>query len=554
MKHLLRKNLIRLILLALVFSTVTFTFPKKAEAQWATFDASNFFQNTLTAINTSATSFSTYSSEFKEYVLDPIATGMAKAVIRQITTSIVNWINSGFEGSPSFVQNPGGFLLDVADQVSGDFLAKYGGPLTDLCTPFSIDIRLALAFKFRPNLRERYSCTLGTIIKNSKNAIEGASINGFTAGDFRQGGWPAFVSLTTEPQNNVIGAYLELDSELSAQVASAQISQKEEISNGRGFLSWRDPSCKKDIARANAAVEQEHKDRIARYDSGAGYNANESLSAPSARGGTGSYEETVKTYNSGGDVSALTLQSDRNCPINTPGSLIVSNLEANVNGPLHELQLADELNEIVNALFSQLATQILTKGLSAVSGNNPSDNGSYVNKILDEEKNGNPQMEQIRKNLVKNVDKYIADTTKYKEYKDEALQVMIEARTAYESAKACYVNKSPTVYQVQIQEIDGIINQEISPIATRLLSEAKGADERLQKLNDINEQADRGTTVNDLRDPSATFSQLIQDRTLTDPRALQEAKEELKDVKKEAARLKQGAKRKLEECQVTTTP
>ena len=96
----------------------------------------------------------------------------------------------------------------MADQITGDFLAKAGGPLTALCSPFSIDIRIALAFKYHPNVLKKYECTLGKIITNSKNAVKGASINGFTAGDFSQGGWPAFVSLTTEPQNNYIGAYL----------------------------------------------------------------------------------------------------------------------------------------------------------------------------------------------------------------------------------------------------------------------------------------------------------------------------------------------------------
>jgi hypothetical protein len=116
-------------------------------------------------------------------------------------------------------------------------------------SPFSIDIRIALAFKYRPNIPQRYACTITTIIKNYKNAVEGATLNGFTAGDFKQGGWPAFVSMTTEPQNNVYGAYLSAESELSWRVASAKAEQKDEISAGKGFLSWRDPKCASEVRK-----------------------------------------------------------------------------------------------------------------------------------------------------------------------------------------------------------------------------------------------------------------------------------------------------------------
>jgi hypothetical protein len=114
----------------------SFLIPKKVEAQLATTDAGNTIQNTITAANSVVTSASTYSLQLKEFVLDGLLNVLVKQVIRQMTQSVVNWINSGFEGSPSFLQNPGAFFLDVADQVTGAFLAKYGGPLTALCSSF----------------------------------------------------------------------------------------------------------------------------------------------------------------------------------------------------------------------------------------------------------------------------------------------------------------------------------------------------------------------------------------------------------------------------------
>ena len=208
--------------------------PKKAEAQWAVIDPVNLVQNVLSTVSDYAQEVFAYSDNYKEYVLDPLVSGLAEMMLQEMTTSVVNWINSGFEGSPSFIQNPGAFFLDIADQATGQFIS---GELAELCSPFSIDIRIALSFKYRPFVRNRYACTLGTIISNTKNAVENASINGFTAGDFKQGGWPAFVSLTTEPQNNVFGAYIEAESDLSFRVASKQNQQRDELNQGKGFLS-----------------------------------------------------------------------------------------------------------------------------------------------------------------------------------------------------------------------------------------------------------------------------------------------------------------------------
>ncbi len=132
--------------------------------------------------------------------LNSFAWFAAKLVIRQLTADIVNWINSGFDGNPAFVTNPAGFFTDIVDEQIGLMISE-SSDLKFLCTPFSLDIRLALAFKYRP-FRKKVTCTLTDIIKNSKNAVDGASINGFTKGDFKQGGWPAFVSMTTEPATN----------------------------------------------------------------------------------------------------------------------------------------------------------------------------------------------------------------------------------------------------------------------------------------------------------------------------------------------------------------
>jgi len=535
MNNIFIKKIIPLILtVTIVFSTFGFALPKKVDATGysaVTEVGPSLFQQISTAVSNAATAISSYSTEFKEYVLDPIASGLAKVIIRQITSSVVNWINSGFEGSPSFVTNPGAFFLDVADQITGDFLAKAGGPLTALCSPFSIDIRIALAFKYHPSIQKRYACTLSTIIKNSKNAVEGAtingaSINGFMNGDFNQGGWPAFISLTTEPQNNMYGAYLTAESELSIRVANAQAQQRDEIGQGRGFLSWR--KCT-DVPVAG----------------------NDEFVGPVAPGGEVSAvgSDFIGPVNEG----AGQIRKEKVCEVQTPGSVIQGALEANVNGPLHELQLADELNEIVNALFAQLITQILSKGLGAVSGSGPSDSSSYIYEIQNEGNGNIDQLNSIRIDLIKNLSTYLDYTIQYKDNKDISLNTVLDVKNSYESAKACYVSKiatNPSMIQSKIDEINSIINTNISPQATKLLGEAQDADKKYQTLLKIRNQANAARTVNEIREPSQEYSQMLQGRNLISSIDIVNSQQELNAVKESMTPLKQDALRKSQDCQL----
>jgi len=91
-------------------------------------------QITTTAVMTTGTEDIEFNRCIREYVLNPIAWFIAKTIIRQFTKGIVNWINSGFEGSPTFV-DPDTFLTDVADQASGAFIKQLGLEGI-LCSPF----------------------------------------------------------------------------------------------------------------------------------------------------------------------------------------------------------------------------------------------------------------------------------------------------------------------------------------------------------------------------------------------------------------------------------
>ena len=116
--HLLKKVATGVIGLSLLF---TFAIPQRAHALFGigdiVIDPTNLIQNTINAVNSAA--------EYTlEYVLDGLAWEVANLAIQSMTKSIVNWINSGFEGSPAFVTDLRTNLRGVGDAVAARFFEE----------------------------------------------------------------------------------------------------------------------------------------------------------------------------------------------------------------------------------------------------------------------------------------------------------------------------------------------------------------------------------------------------------------------------------------------
>ncbi len=160
----------------------------------------------------------------KECFLDFITKTIAKAVIHQVVSSIIDWINRGFEGGPTFVTDPGQFFKDIADEELGRMID--GSGLGFVCDPF----RLQLQFAFLGQ-RNRYRypprCTITSIVQN---------FQGFVQGNFEDGGWEGWFELV-QPQNNPYGSYFIADEILQSKINARQNVEKLKLDWGRGFKS-----------------------------------------------------------------------------------------------------------------------------------------------------------------------------------------------------------------------------------------------------------------------------------------------------------------------------
>lgn len=141
----------------------------------------------------------------KESVLDLLARVITKIVIDTITNTIIAWIQGGGGDNVGFVGNLEQEFRRAADIRGGQFLNQLAG--VNLCG----DIGLSLQITLRTgggSLSRRLACSVTDIVAN---------VNDFFR-DFSRGGWPAFIRISMEPQNNPYGAFwIAVDAKAEAE-------------------------------------------------------------------------------------------------------------------------------------------------------------------------------------------------------------------------------------------------------------------------------------------------------------------------------------------------
>ena len=238
----------------------------------------------------------------KKNVFDCIAWAIAKMIWRSIAASVIDWINGGFNGKPAFIQNFDRFLLGIADNIAGEIIQ--GAGLGFLCSPFQLNIRIALATRY--SQRGAPQCTLTQVIANVQNFMK----------NFSQGGWGAWIQFTSAPQNNPYGGYLLGEATIALRTQDAKSQQSQQLSWGSGFLSLTKQTCKQVPVSINGMAPQ----------------------------------MTQRCTSS----------------IQTPGELIANKIGSTVDAPELSILMADELNEIIDALSQQLILKALS-GLFSLS-------------------------------------------------------------------------------------------------------------------------------------------------------------------------------------------
>ncbi len=324
-------------------------------------------ESTMTAIQTSIQTGLMTSLQLKELTFDGIAFALINIVLKEMIRSTTRWVNSGFQGSPAFVTDLGGFLTNIADKVAGNFI--YGAGLGFLCSPFKLNVQLALDIQYQKTRGYQAQCRLSQVVSNMEN---------FFNGNFFAGGWDGWYEMALTTGGNPYSAKIEAEAALYASISNAQGQEIKLLDFGKGFMS-------------------------------------------------------KKVCNSKPGESAMA-QAGAGCKIVTPGSVIEDQLNLSLGSPTRRLEVADEVNELVGALFSQLAQQVLG-GIGGLLGltDSSSGGGDYFDRmsaereVLGQKDSTNKPLESALQsevkyyNLQKQMLALITDARAYKDrvYRDD---------------------------------------------------------------------------------------------------------------------------------------
>jgi len=353
------KILLGFIIVGLIAPTAFFVRPQKAEAVAslaacvgakikALFTVgTKSVANAITGVNTSdwvaeqEIASAPAGSDWQDCFLKGFAVIIGKALLHTFTQSVVKWINSGFNGSPSFVTNPEGFLNNVADQAIGEVIEGIS-PL--LCAPFRINLRFSLGLNLSLNSKDDIHCRLSDVINNVRGAYDG-----FVGGSVGSGNLSQWIHIAGTPQNNPYGVYIATTNKLSLGITSATGKEVKLLDWGKGFKSWRD------------CVE---------------YGPDVEIRAK----GGGTIENDANP--------GVPLKRKGPCikegPIKTPGSIIEGETTGALNTTFHELELANEIDAVVGALVNQMLVQVMSAGAGLLgSSSGGGDNGyNYADSLM----------------------------------------------------------------------------------------------------------------------------------------------------------------------------
>ncbi len=164
--------------------------------------------------------------------LDSMGWCIVNSIITYIADSTIAWANSGFNGSPVFLENPEQFFTDLADLEAGKFIQELAYNTTGLnvCQPFRVNLGIGLSSNYSSN-RFRGSCTLDTISKNFESFADG---NNFNVGSF----WSTW-NTASKSQNNAWGSYLLANDYLYARTKAQNNTATFELGLNKGWMNFK---------------------------------------------------------------------------------------------------------------------------------------------------------------------------------------------------------------------------------------------------------------------------------------------------------------------------
>ena len=310
----------------------------------------------------------------KEKCWDAIGYAAAKTALAALTQTTINYINSGFKGNPYWARNEGSLLRSIGDQEIYSFVSELNNTEK---YPFGPEIAQSLAtFYGCDDMLDNGACFRDMAVFTLADDI-GSNWEDF-ATDFSVGGWQGWLSLTQNPYNNPIGFNFEASREINRRTDQKQQSLENELLQNGGFLSVKKcvayfrmekiTSITKDGASVTSykkVLDENGKPIIDTVQSEDTSSGKEILY----------YDTNGNPVYDNGDISSSFdyqysyLGQIDNCAryeTTTPGSVISDQINLHLGSSVRQLELADEMNESLAAVFDALINKLVYDGLDSL--------------------------------------------------------------------------------------------------------------------------------------------------------------------------------------------
>jgi hypothetical protein len=419
------KFILTSVLILIIMPSVLFYLPKQAKAQDASTTDSpiNPLGGFKADLPAALTCSSPYTNPLAVAVTDPIVESStcnssnkqnlnwwqqlivlaeriaAHKFLQDITTQTVAWINSGFHGSPLFVQNPDSLFNDIGKTEIKSLVNEFGYDPNRF--PFGESFALNIINSYKQTLANNAQYTLSTAINDP------VLLNNYR-NNFNYGGWNGFLVNTQYPQNNYLGFQMIATNQLAQKLqgTSQSVAQKVQATllQGQGFLSpTMCPPSIPNAAAYNKSLTNEFNPPS--YVSKTPWSPPAPVYITTIPGVPGYNIETVASIDArnaylqkweSDDANAKTAFNATSACINpatgksalvatTPGSVVASQIMTATNSTFASGELGQAVGGSLSAILDALFSKLIGGGLSALGSlvtNTPTDNFSYNGQTL----------------------------------------------------------------------------------------------------------------------------------------------------------------------------
>ncbi len=295
------------------------------------------------------------ASKTREECFNGIAITLAKNQLTSMTRYTMNWINTGFNGDPMYVQNITSLTNSIERNVLEKSYQKLGN--SNKAYPYGNSFSTTMIRGYNTgmlkygstNFLDSLTSDLAYFVTDkdsyfsdkpdTRTALQRAQdANNSFANDFSSGGWNGWLALTQRDQNNPLGFTMQASQYVADRIAQQAQERKDELYQNNGFLS------QKKCVEWQQYTEDGPDEELIINDDGSG-----SFVPIFNKYKTSEYDQCSKDE------------------VVTPGSIIKDKLSMYVNSPERQLELADTINESLNSLFSALVSKLQNQGLSSLS-------------------------------------------------------------------------------------------------------------------------------------------------------------------------------------------